>query len=107
MTTRSCTHFATGCPGSSAPPSSSLCLLPQSALHSKRLRSFMPLIACMLALVGPGYTPYITNLLQGKHILYPVMGEGRVDIMARMTPIALEGHSAIAKLAFSLAAETA
>jgi hypothetical protein len=76
-------------------------------LRGQRLRSFMPLIACMLALVGPGYTPYITNLLQGKHILYPVMGEGRVDIMARMTPIALEGHSAIAKLAFSLAAETA
>jgi hypothetical protein len=76
-------------------------------LRGQRLRSFMPLIACMLALVGPGYTPYITNLLQGKHILYPVMGERRVDIMARMTPIALEGHSAIAKLAFSLAAETA
>jgi hypothetical protein len=76
-------------------------------LRGRRLLGFMPLVACMLAFVGPGYTPYITNLLQGHHVLYPLMGEGRVDIMARMSPTALEGHSAIAKLAFSLGAETA
>jgi hypothetical protein len=60
----------------------------------------------MFALVGPGYTPYVTNLLQGHHVFYPVMGETSVNIIANMTPKALEGHSTIAKLAYSLAAET-
>jgi hypothetical protein len=76
-------------------------------LRSRGWQSFAPLAACLFALVGPGYTPYVTNLQEGHHIFHPVMGKTPVNFMTNMTPNAFEGHSAIAKLAYSLAAETA
>jgi hypothetical protein len=76
-------------------------------LRGQRLLSGLPLLACAFALVGPGYTPYLTNLRNGEHIFYPVMGAQRFDIMTRMTPKALGERSQLAKLAISLASETA
>jgi len=76
-------------------------------LRGQRLLSCLPLVACAFALVGPGYAPYITNLRKGEHIFYPVMGAQRFDIMTRMTPKALGERSPLAKLAISLASETA
>lgn len=32
------------------------------------------------------YNPYITNILSGHHILYPLMGGGKIDIMTIQTP---------------------
>jgi hypothetical protein len=76
-------------------------------VRGQRLLSGLPLLASAFALVGPGYTPYITNLRNGEHIFYPVLGAQRFDIMTRMTPKALAEHSQIAKLGISLASETA
>jgi hypothetical protein len=58
-------------------------------------------------LIGPGYTPYVTNLLNGDHIFHPIMGSQRVEIITHITPNAFEGRPAIVKLALSLASETA
>lgn len=32
------------------------------------------------------YNPYITNIKEGYHMLYPILGEGKVDIMTNSTP---------------------
>lgn len=45
------------------------------------------------ALVGMfvfSYNPYMTNLHDGHHLLYPLMGEGKIDIMTGNTPEVLK-----------------
>lgn len=39
-----------------------------------------------------GYSPYITNMQQGHHPMYPVLGRDRIDFMYVTTPPALLGH---------------
>lgn len=77
--------------------------------HRGRLAGALPVLACLLAVAGPGYSPYVTNLLEGDHIFHPVMGERQIDILSlsESTPAALDGRSAATKLALSLASETA
>lgn len=72
-----------------------------------RLAGTLPVLACLLGVVGPGYSPYMTNLLNGDHIFHPVMGARQIDIISYVTPIDLDGHSPPTKLALSLASETA
>lgn len=44
----------------------------------------------LFALFVLGYHPYITNLLSHGHPLYPLMGEGAIDIMSYNTPFVIE-----------------
>ncbi|UXR63785.1 hypothetical protein EZJ49_11990 [Bdellovibrio bacteriovorus] len=44
------------------------------------------LIALFIALGTLGFDPYIKNLLHGKHLLHPLYGQGKVDIMALNSP---------------------
>lgn len=80
-----------------------LCLLRRRG----RIAGALPLLACLLGTLGPGYSPYVTNLLSGHHIFHPVMGAQKIDVLAAVIPVAFDGRSALAKLALSLTSETA
>lgn len=48
------------------------------------------------------YNPYITNTIDHKHPLYPLMGEGKKDIMSVNMPICLRGKSHVSQTLISL-----
>lgn len=48
------------------------------------------------------YHPYITNLIENGHPLYPLMGEGSVDIMTSNTPDKYIGHNRVVNFFMSL-----
>ncbi len=53
-----------------------------------------------------GFDPYVKHLAEGKHIVYPVMGEGAYDIMNTNPPATLEEHGQLGKLFISLFSQT-
>lgn len=53
-----------------------------------------------------GFNPYVKHMLEGKHVIYPVMGEGSYDIMNTNPPKGFEDKSTPEKLLFSLFAKT-
>ncbi len=83
-------------------------VLAVSVLSRRRqILSALPVLAALLGTIGPGYTPYMTNLLSGDHIFHPVMGSRQLDILRNMMPAQLDGRSSLTKLGLSLASETA
>jgi hypothetical protein len=44
------------------------------------------------ALVVVGWSPYVQHVLKWQHPFYPLYGEGKVDIIAFMSPKAFRGH---------------
>lgn len=53
-----------------------------------------------------GFHPYVTHIMEGKHVIYPVMGEGSYDIMNTNPPKGFEGKSTPEKLLISLFSKT-
>lgn len=53
-----------------------------------------------------GFNPYVKHMLEGKHVIYPVMGVGSYDIMNTNPPKGFEDKSTPEKLLFSLFAKT-
>ena len=49
--------------------------------------------AFFLGVLVLGYSPYITNIRQGLHPLYPVLGQGKIDFLTANTPPVLRGKS--------------
>jgi hypothetical protein len=66
-----------------------------------------PLAAIALGAIGPGFAPYMTNLIRGDHLLHPALGERRLEILGSVTPPALAPLAPPARLLVSLASETA
>lgn len=67
---------------------------------SKKKKTAIRLALCGLlsAVVGVfvlGYNPYVSNYLYAGHPLYPLMGEGSIDIMTNNTPDIYLGHNRI------------
>jgi hypothetical protein len=65
-------------------------------LEDRRREFLMDLAAvsaaiCLEVLVL-GYDPYVTNLKEGHHLFYPLMGKGKVDFVAENTPPQLLAH---------------
>lgn len=56
----------------------------------------------VLGIVIFGYNPYITNVRSGHHILYPLIGEGAVDIMTHNTPLSLRDKNRVEAVVLSL-----
>lgn len=48
------------------------------------------------------YNPYITNVKEGHHILYPILGEGKVDIMTNSTPDRIKDMDNVSAVIYSL-----
>jgi len=61
-------------------------------------RGFLMNLAIVSAAIGLGvlvlgYDPYVTNLEQGHHLFYPLMGKGKVDVFSGAnTPPQLAAH---------------
>ncbi len=53
-----------------------------------------------------GFDPYVKHVLQGQHILYPVMGEGAYDIMNTNPPATMDERGQLGKLFVSLFSKT-
>lgn len=52
------------------------------------LRSVIPvLIGLLLGVIVIGYNPFLTNLQNGHHVLYPVLGIGSVDLKSENVPL--------------------
>lgn len=60
------------------------------------------LIGLFIGVLCFSFNPYITNMLTGHHILYPLMGEGSVDIMNGNTPGILKNKNRISSAFISL-----
>jgi hypothetical protein len=65
-------------------------------------------LAVLLGVVVLGYNPYITNVRDGFHLLYPIMGENKIDVMTSNTPSVLLEHpyNRVQKFAISFFSRT-
>lgn len=50
-------------------------------------------VATVVSVLILGYHPYVTNLIEAGHPLYPLMGNGSIDIMTTNTPDIFVGHN--------------
>jgi len=67
----------------------------------------LPLGFSALFLFVCNYNPYITNLKEGKHIFYPLRGEGSINFLEWYTPKGfIKDNNRIEKLAFTLFTKT-
>lgn len=67
----------------------------------------LPLLCSAFLLLFCNYNPYITNLKEGKHVFYPLKGEGAIDILERFAPEGfVRNNNRIEKLAFTLFTKT-
>ncbi|AZB30906.1 hypothetical protein EB354_17505 [Chryseobacterium balustinum] len=67
----------------------------------------LPLLCASFLLIFCNYNPYITNLKEGKHVFYPLKGEGSIDILERFAPEGfVRNNNRIEKLAFTLFTKT-
>ncbi len=53
-----------------------------------------------------GINPYIINLKQGRHLLYPLMGENKIEIMNGNMPKSFRGRPSVYKLLMSTFGDT-
>lgn len=61
----------------------------------------------LLCLLTVTINPYLNNLLSGRHLFYPLLGKGAVDIMYLTTPRDfVDNHNRLEKLAITLFAKT-
>jgi hypothetical protein len=64
------------------------------------------LVATLIAMVGLGYNPYVTNLLRHEHPLHPVYGPDSLDIGAQYRTGELEDASEPERLWLSITGES-
>jgi hypothetical protein len=64
-------------------------------------------LACAAAIVGAigvlalGYSPYVRNLREKGHPFYPLMGQGKVDILTAIRPINIAGKDRFTRFAIA------
>jgi hypothetical protein len=46
-------------------------------------------LAGCLGLLVLGFNPYVTNIIQGKNLFYPILGLNKIDVMVGNTPLVL------------------
>lgn len=67
----------------------------------------LPLFCASFLLLICNYNPYVTNLKAGKHVFYPLRGEGAIDILEQFAPKGfVKNNNRIEKLAFTLFTKT-
>jgi hypothetical protein len=76
-------------------------------LYKKKYQTLRKvLVTCVVsgivAVAFVNYNPYVSNSIDHKHPLYPLMGEGKKDIMSSNTPFSLREKSPIAQVLISL-----
>lgn len=67
----------------------------------------LPIVSLPFLLLLCNYNPYITNFKEGKHVFYPLRGEGAIDILERFAPPGfVKDKNRVEKLAFTLFTKT-
>lgn len=59
-------------------------------------------VALIFGSVLLGYHPYVTNFISAGHPLYPLLGEGAIDIMTDITPEVYIGNGRVYNFLYSL-----
>lgn len=72
--------------------------------HGQKIFRHPVLIIILLTLLS-GINPYFTNILKERHPLYPLAGEGKLDIITPNTPKKLAGKPVLYKFFISLFSE--
>ena len=84
-----------------------LCFVVGAAIYGRTrqaLRIFVFAIAVIIiAMATVLFHPYISNWIQTGHPLYPLMGEGALDIMTDLAPDAIRGHNRFTAFLISFA----
>lgn len=75
-------------------------------LSSIRRPVVVVLAAFLAGVLVLGFNPYIVHLIQGKHVIHPVMGAEKYDIMNTNPPEAFAGKSGAEQLFMSLFSKT-
>lgn len=63
-------------------------------------------ITCIIAIILVGFSSYVKNFFEHGHPLYPLAGEGKVDIMTGNQPSSFDNMIGIKKLIYSTFSET-
>lgn len=67
--------------------------------RGRSLRTFAAAYAgWLLAVALTGFNPYLTHLLAGKHLFYPIMGQDSLDIVTAYVPAELRSRSWLGQL---------
>lgn len=64
------------------------------------------IVTCSIAVFVVGASSYLTNFIEKGHPLYPLAGEGKVDIMSTNEPYIFKGMPTLNKLFIALFGET-
>lgn len=63
-------------------------------------------VTCFIAIILVGFSSYVKNFIDHGHPLYPLAGEGKVDIMTGNQPVSFDNMIGIKKLVYSVFSET-
>ena len=64
------------------------------------------LVTCIVAIILVGFSSYVKNFVEHGHPLYPLAGEGKVDIMTGNQPSSFDNMIGLKKLIYSVFSET-
>ncbi|MCU0549102.1 MAG: hypothetical protein MUC48_07120 [Leptolyngbya sp. Prado105] len=59
--------------------------------------AFASILAIAISLVGLGYQPYVTNLINQGNLFYPLTGADKVDIISAQIPVDFVGKNRVEK----------
>lgn len=74
--------------------------------YKELIQKSLPLVIGGLLIFVIGANPYFTNIKNGKHIFYPVMGEGKIDLVGENCPERLRGRNNLKQIYFSIISTT-
>ncbi len=74
--------------------------------NSKKKYFIRMLLVILFFVVLSGINPYLTNVLQNKHVLYPFCGEGKIEVLSHTIPLCFEDKIPLEKLFYSTFSKT-
>lgn len=79
------------------------CFIYKNKSYNIKLISFL-IVSFIFSVCIIGFNPYITNIINNGNPLYPLAGEGKIDIMTPNTPASFRYDNGVEKLIKSLVA---
>lgn len=70
------------------------------------INTFIITSATVILVLLSGINPYFTNIKQGNHPFYPVMGQNKIDVMTTNSPKDFENKNLLYKLFYSTFSKT-
>lgn len=66
------------------------------------IKNATPGIVGLVAALFIGINPYITNVLRGRHMFFPMLGDGKIDLMGDNVPPIIRGTPGVYKLFYGI-----